>query len=77
MWGLDRPSHRQEVIAMKLIHRMFGLALLLAAVATSASGCVFVPVGPGYVYRPVAPAPVVVAPAPVVVVRRPYYGYWW
>ena len=62
---------------MKLIHRVLGLALLLAAVTTTAAGCVLVPVGPGYAYRPVVPAPVVVAPAPVVVVRRPYYGYWW
>ena len=60
---------------MKLIHRVLGLALLLAAVTTTAAGCVFVPAGPGYSYRPVAP--VVVAPAPAVVVRRPYYGYWW
>jgi hypothetical protein len=60
---------------MKLMHRLLGLALLLAAVTTTA-GCVFVPAGPGYAYRPVAP--VVVAPAPAVVVRRPYYyGYWW
>ena len=63
---------------MKLMHRMFGLALLLAAVTTSAAGCILVPVGPGYAYRPAVPAPVVIAPAPAVVVRRPYYyGYWW
>ena len=60
---------------MKLRHRLLGFALLLVAVATTAAGCVLVPVGPGYAYRPVAP--VVVAPAPAVVVRRPYYGYWW
>ena len=62
---------------MKLMHRILGLALLLAAVTTSAAGCVLVPVGPGYAYRPAVVAPVVVAPAPAVVVRRPYYGYWW
>ena len=60
---------------MKLVSRLLGFALLLSAVATFAAGCILVPVGPGYAYRP-AP-PVVVAPAPAVVVRRPYYGYWW
>ncbi len=61
---------------MKLIHRVLGLALLLATVTTTAAGCIFVPAGPGYAYRPVAP--IVVAPAPAVVVRpRPYgYGYY-
>jgi hypothetical protein len=60
---------------MKLTYRMFGLALLLASVVTTAAGCVFVPVGPGYA-RPYGP--VVVAPAPAVVVRpRPYGYYWW
>jgi hypothetical protein len=61
---------------MKLMPRMLGLALLLSGVTALASGCVFVPVGPGYGYRPAVVAPVVVAPAPVVVVRRPY-AYWW
>ncbi len=61
---------------MKLMHRLLGFALLLAAVTTTAAGCIFVPAGPGYAYRPVAP--VVVAPAPVVVVRpRPYGYYGW
>ena len=60
---------------MKLVHRRLGFALLLSAVTTFASGCILVPVGPGYAYR--SAAPVVVAPAPAVVVRRPYYGYWW
>jgi hypothetical protein len=61
---------------MKLMHRVLGLALLLAAVTTTAAGCVFVPAGPRYGYRPVAP--VVVAPVPAVVVRpRPYGYYYW
>ena len=59
---------------MRIARGMLVLALLLAAV--TASGCVFVPVGPGYRRAYVAPAPVVVAPAPVVVVPRPY-PYWW
>ena len=64
---------------MKLMHRLLGFALLLAAVTTTAAGCIVAPVGPGYGYGyHRAAAPVVVAPAPVVVVRRPYYyGYWW
>lgn len=61
---------------MKAIHRMLVGTLLLAGIAVTASGCVVAPVGPGYAYRPVRVAPVVVAPAPVVVVRRPY-PYWW
>ena len=51
------------------------LALLVAGIAVVTSGCVLVPVGPGY-RRAYAPPPRVVVPAPVVVVPRPY-GYWW
>jgi hypothetical protein len=60
---------------MKPAHRVLGLALLLAGIAFTSSGCVVVPVGRGYGYRPayVAPAPIVLAPAPVVVRR---YQYW-
>jgi hypothetical protein len=61
---------------MKSPRGILALALLLAGISLTASGCVFVPVGPGYAYRPAVAAPVVVAPAPVVVVRRPY-AYWW
>ena len=62
---------------MRAIHRIVTLGLLIAAVGTTISGCVFVPVG-GYGRRAaiVAPAPVIVAPVPVVVWRRPY-PYWW
>jgi len=62
---------------MRVSRRAVTLGVLLAAVASTMAGCVFVPVGP-YGARPaiVAPAPVVVAPAPVVVWRRPY-PYWW
>lgn len=62
---------------MKLMHRMLGLALLVASVTIFVAGCVFVPVGPGYGYRPAVVAPAVVVPAPVVVVRPRPYGYWW
>jgi len=64
----------QEDIAMKVAARVLAFALLLAGIAVTSSGCVLVPVGPGYAYRPayVAPAPVVVAPSPVIVWGRRY-----
>jgi hypothetical protein len=49
------------------------LALALAVLVTTLSGCVVVPArypGPGYA------APAVVVPAPLVVGRPWYYGRW-
>ncbi len=60
---------------MKARNRMLASALLLTGISLTVSGCIFVPVGGRYAYRPAVVAPVV-APAPVVVVRRPY-PYWW
>ena len=60
---------------MRHVRGTIALALLLIGVAVAASGCVLVPVGPGYAYRAPYAAPVVVAPGPIVVRRA--YPYWW